>query len=293
MSVAREKFKLHKSLCEHHQPQVIEMPQQGSTVNFKNWQKTFKCLFVVYADIEALDVGTEDFELAEELLETGLKKEGASSFVTENQYPCSYGAVLVNNKRSSVKMEKFYRGEDCIAVLMQTLQKWLRWKDKERQRYGFLKMSSFDKREQLKNWFGPCCICQKIVESDHEKVVHHCHLTGTVFGVAHSSCNLLVTVGSLLPVFFHNLSRYDAHQIIKYIKLEENETLLAISRTEETFISISVQVPIRSYINKCRVEKLVCNKLHFLDKFNFTASSLDSLAQNFARCRFEITPIPL
>ena len=116
-------------------------------------------------------------------------------------------------------MERFYRGEDCIAILMRTLRKWLRWVDTERQRYRFLKMSTFAKRELRNNWFEPCCICQKIFESDHEKVVRHCHLTGTVFGVAHSSCNLLVLVGS----FLHNISRYDAHHIIKYTRLEEND----------------------------------------------------------------------
>ena len=63
------------------------------------------------------------------------------------------------------------------------------------------------------------------------------------------------------------------------MKLEENDTLSAISRTEETFISFSLQVPIRSYINKCGVEKLVRNELRFLDSSNFMASSLDSLAQ--------------
>ena len=55
--------------------------------------------------------------------------------------------------------------------------------------------------------------------------------------------------------------------------------LSAISRTEETFISFSVQVPIRSYVNKCVVEKLVSNELRFLDSFNFFALSLDSLEQ--------------
>ena len=39
-SIAREKFQLHKSLCEHHQPQVIQMPEEGTTLRFKNWQKT-------------------------------------------------------------------------------------------------------------------------------------------------------------------------------------------------------------------------------------------------------------
>ena len=53
--------------------------------------------------------------------------------------------------------------------------------------------------------------------------------------------------------------------------------MTTISRTEETFIPFSVQFPIRSYINKCGVEKL--NELRFLESFIFMASSLDSLAQ--------------
>ena len=100
-----------------------------------------------------------------------------------------------------------------------------------------------------------------------------------MLGVAHSACNLAVTVGSFLPVLFHNLSRYDAHHIVKYLVLEENEILSAISRTEETFISFSVQVPVKTYINKCGVEKIVRNEIRFLDSFNFMASGLDSLAQ--------------
>ena len=61
--------------------------------------------------------------------------------------------------------------------------------------------------------------------------------------------------------------------------LEENEVLSAISRTEETFISFLVQVPVKTYINKCGVEKIVRNEIRFLDSFNFMASGLDSLAQ--------------
>ena len=98
--------------------------------------------------------------------------------------------------------------------------------------------------------------------------------------MAHNACNLKVTVGSFLPVFVHNLSPYDAHHIVKYLKLKDNINLSAISRTEETFISFSVQVPIRSYINKCGVERIVRNETRFLDSFSFQLIvSDDSLAQ--------------
>ena len=85
-SIAREKIKLDKTLYEHHQQQVIEMPKDESTVKFKNWQKTFKCPFV-YADLHALDVRTDSFESFEVLIENGLNNRYASSYVIENQYP--------------------------------------------------------------------------------------------------------------------------------------------------------------------------------------------------------------
>ena len=107
-SIAREKIKLHISLCEHHQRQVIEMPKDGSTVKFKNWQETFKCPFVVNADLEALDVRTDSFESFELLIENGVNNRRASSCVIENQCPCIFGVVLVDSRNSEVRMEKFY-----------------------------------------------------------------------------------------------------------------------------------------------------------------------------------------
>ena len=157
-SIAREKFQLHKSLCEHHQPQVIQMPEEGTTLRFKNWQKTFKCPFVVYADLEALDVRTDDFEPVEEIVKNGLNQGSASSFVVEKQYPCSFGAVLVDSRNSEVQLKKFYRGENCISVLMSTLRSWVKWADSERQRFRFLKMSKSGKRDFIENWTAPCCI---------------------------------------------------------------------------------------------------------------------------------------
>ena len=170
--------------------------------------------------------------------------------------------------------------------------KWDKWTESERQRFRFrfLKLSKFKKRELIEHWVNPCCNCQKCFEMDDDNVIyiHHCHLTGTVFGVAHNACVLKVTVGSVLPVFFRNLSRYDAHHIVKYLKLKDNKILSAISRTEEMFISFSVQVSIRSYINKCGVERIVRNEIRFLDKFNFMASGLDSLAQTLQDVDFKL-----
>jgi len=44
-----------------------------------------------------------------------------------------------------------------------------------------------------------------------DKVRDHCHLTGKFRGAAHNECNLQYRVPRFIPVFFHNVSRYDAH----------------------------------------------------------------------------------
>ena len=93
-------------------------------------------------------------------MQSGLNSGGPSTTVIENQYPCSFGVVLVKVRLGHVKMDKFvYRRDDCIAVLMNTLRSWVRWADTERQRYRFLQMSKTRKQELLQNWMEPCCIC--------------------------------------------------------------------------------------------------------------------------------------
>ena len=121
-----------------------------------------------------------------------------------------------------------------------------------------------------------------------ERVIHHCHLTGKVFGVAHSSCNLKARSTSYLPIFFHNLSRYDAHHIIKNLTLLSSEKLSAISRTDETCISFSVSVPVGSYYTKNHKTATIASNRRFLDRFQFMSQSLDSLAKTLKTDEFSL-----
>ena len=82
-----------------------------------------------------------------------------------------------------------------------------------------------------------------------------------------------------MSIFFHNLSRYDAHHIIKNMTLLSGEKLSAISRTDETYISFSVSVPVGFYYTKNQKNATITNNLRFLDSFQFMSQSLDSLAK--------------
>ena len=110
------------------------------------------------------------------------------------------------------------------------------------------------------------------------RVIHHCHLTGEIFGVAHSKCNLRAKTTRFLPVFFHNLSRYDAHHFIKYLKLNDGEKLSAIAKkNDETYISFSLDIPMERFKSKVGQNVVLYHSLRFLDRFQFISQNLDAL----------------
>ena len=161
---------------------------------------------------------------------------------------------------------------------METLRSWLKWVYSEKQTFRWLQISVADRQRNLSPMTINCCISGDSITLS-ERVINHCHLIGKVFGVAHSSCNLNARSRSYLPIFFHNLSRYDAHHIIKNLTLLSGEKLYAISRTDEMYISCSVSVPVGSYYTKNHKNATDTNNLRFLDSFQFMSQSLDSLAK--------------
>ena len=80
----------------------------------------------MYADLEALLVPEQ-------------KSIGRSTTVIENQFPASYGAVLVDSRSNTVVKESFYRGENSINKLVDCLRRWLKYCDGENQKYRDLR----------------------------------------------------------------------------------------------------------------------------------------------------------
>ena len=75
------------------------------------------------------------------------------------------------------------------------------------------------------------------------------------------------------------MSRYNAHHILRELKLEISEELSAIAKTNEVFISFSVNNPLGSYRKKyCETVK-VFQSMRFLDRYQFVFQSLENLAK--------------
>ena len=121
--------------------------------------------------------------------------------------------------------------------------------------------------------------CGEVVQAC--PVVHHCYSSGKIIRVAHSKCNLQARTKRFLPAFFHNLSRYDAHHIVKQLILLPDGKLSAISRTDEVYISFSLRMKVSQYT--CKDERVVLySEIKFLDSFQFISQSLAGLAETMA-----------
>ena len=148
------------------------------------------------------------------------------------------------------------------------LRSWSAWCYAEKRRFKQLKISTED-RMILMNKDQMLCLCGSSVERV-ERVIHHCYLTGEIFGVAHSRFNLRAKTTPFLSIFFHNLSRYDAHHIIKYLKLYNGEKLSAIAKNDETYNSYSLDVPMERFKSKSRQHIVLYHSLRvsfILDSF--------------------------
>ena len=263
-TIGKHKYVGHIRLCEDNQPLRIVMPSEELKLN---WEKTQKCPFVVYADLEALNVAVN-------------VAKGKRTVIFERQVPASYGAILVNGRTNSGIAESFHRGEDSNNTLMNGLRRWNNWCDSERQKLKKLNdvMSKGHEKAYLASAVDmTCCTCNDFVAVS--PVLHHCHSTEKVLGTAHSNCNLHAQTKRILPVLFHNLSRYDAHHILKSFIVRPGEKLSAISRTDEVYISFSVRTKFSEYICKDGRHVPLYSEIRFLDSFQFMSHSLESRAK--------------
>lgn len=101
----------------------------------------------------------------------------------------------------------------------------------------------------------------------------HCHLTGKYRGAAHSYCNIHFTLPKFVPVFFHNLSGYDAHLFIRELG-ETSGRIKVIAKTKENYISFTKFFP---------VEESEYVAVRFVDSFKFLGTSLEKLVENLNR----------
>ncbi|XP_031789068.1 uncharacterized protein LOC116418029 [Nasonia vitripennis] len=167
----------------------------------KNYSKSEKVPFVIYADFECLLKPTEN-ENAFQLHEA----YSIGYFIK-----CSFDDSLSGYRSYRRKKEE---EETAAAYFVQELKSIgekidVLYKNPKPMRLTDLEEISFRRS-------STCHICRKPFTSAELAVRDHCHLTGRFRGAAHNSCNLNYKDSRFIPVVFHNLN-YDTHFILKEI----------------------------------------------------------------------------
>ena len=266
---SEDRLKKHEEYCLNNEAVKIQMPGEGETVSFRDYEKKLKMPFAIYADMEAVlekvPMGvidpTSSFTLK-------IQKHRVVSF--------AFHAVSPFLKKKPVLFRARRDDEDVGLKFFQTLSEFVReiqneFKTPKNMEFGRENVSHFNNAKI-------CWICEKEFSKEDKKVRDHCHFTGKFRGAAHHSCNVKFRVPNFTPVFFHNLKGYDSHFIVKALG-EEAGAVKCIANNEEQFISFSKSIILR---NELRGDKVVPVKheIRFLDSNEFMKGSLASHVRN-------------
>ena len=262
----------HQVYCEDNESVRVEMPKQGSTIEFKDGQNQFRVPFVMYADFESILEPMDP-------VEPGSPSQPYTNKVNQHTPSgwCVYSKFAYRDVDNPLRT---YRGKDCIETFCNYIKG-----EAHRLYHMFpeLPMGPLTKKQWKKcKRSTKCHICYKPFTLGDPKVKDHCHYTGLYRGPAHSLCNLRYKIPSYIPVVFHNLSGYDAHLFIRELGAHTSD-MEVIAKNKEDYISFSIKVPVDSFIDMNGEEKDKLIELRFIDSFKFMSSSLDSLTKNLVR----------
>ena len=263
----------HLEYCSNKEAVRIEFPKKGEILKFKNYSKSQRVPFVIYADFESF---TEKI--------SGPKPnpdQGSFTHQYQKHTPSGFCYYIKSSipgfDREPVLYSKKSEDEDISTIFVTSLEKEIQ---EIYNQYKQPKPMIYLTKKQWGDFNSAthCHICKVKFTSDERKVRDHCHLTGQYRGPAHNKCNLQFRDPKFFPVIFHNLSGYDAHLFVKNLGVSEGN-INCIPNNEERYISFTKQITVGKYEKEGRTFP-IRRDIRFIDSFRFMASSLDSLSRN-------------
>lgn len=240
---------------------LLKLPNEGETMEFRNYKNMLERPYIVYADFEC----------------SLCKVEGEDDNKIAHHKPNSGCAYLVCNNDHTKNKKMIFKGENCVVDMIKELNRTANDIVKEMRENERMRMTDKDELNFKK---AKCCfICNKKFTEQNYKVRDHDHRTGIYRGAAHSKCNINYYCNRFLPVVFHNLRGYDSHLIIQeaftiYNSIEEYDPE---AKEGEQYKKVNISIIPNSY------EKFMSfsiGNLKFIDSLQFLPSSLEKLVEN-------------
>ena len=272
-----ESLRTHMEYCSNHKAVGVRMPKKGTMLDFKNHCRKMRVPFVVYADFESF---------IEPVSTCSQSDDESYTQQYQKHTPCSYCYYIKCFddelfppilRRYTITRKDVNVGGIFVRNLeadIKRIYKEFRWK---KEMLPLTPEEDYEFEEAT-----VCHICELPLLKD--RVKDHCHLTGRYRGAAHNECNLAFKQPKFYPVFFHNLSGYDAHMFVKDIA-DTPGGIKCIAKTEENYVSFTKTIVVDSFSKwdkdiSNHKEIRVRREIRFLDSFKFMASSLEKLANN-------------
>ncbi|XP_046399973.1 uncharacterized protein LOC124166487 [Ischnura elegans] len=251
---------LHRLDCMINAPSKIIMPRDDEKLlKFKNTGRAMRVPAIVVADFESILPKVQHCCPSDEHSYTcAIEKHEIMSFC--------FLLICTNN----LNFEPIsYRGKEAAKVFMNWSREVADLVQNMYRNAAPMNALTPEEREVFES-ATHCHLCGEELGAD--RVQDHCHLTGKFRAALHSQCNLKFKMPNFLPVFFHNLSGYDAHFIVPNLAYDKKH-IHCIPNSEEKYISFS---------------KSIGNNFsfRFVDTFRFMASALSKLADNLPREKF-------
>ncbi|XP_067943085.1 uncharacterized protein [Watersipora subatra] len=280
MNLRRTKEALinHQKWCLEKDSVAIRFPKLADKIKFKNYNHSMRVPFVIYGDFESYLRRVQSCDPSPN-----------DSYTNTQQYhkPMGFDYQIVTSiGKKYDKVTYMAKNDDEVEniglVFVREVEREVKKLYANHKFKKPLSKIEINKHKQEHEEATHCHICKR--ELDGDKVADHCHLTGKYRDAAHNKCNLDYRIPKFYPIFFHNLSGYDAHHFVKSLEVDEGR-LNCIPTNEEKYIAFSKHILVDKFIGKNRQtgepeEVKVYHQLRFLDSFKFMSSSLDKLAAN-------------
>jgi RNase P subunit RPR2 len=257
----------HIPECARHGLQNVKYPTETNNIlKFTNRQNEFPVGFAIYSDFECMLEKIDDDETAD---------HGSSTKFWDTHNPSGFCCLTVSSfDRYNREQPYVYSGPKVMEAFFVHLKS-------EQVRINRIlaknkKMKKMTKL-QIENYTNcrNCPSCN-INLGAHNKVRHHCHVTGDYISTLCSKCNFQMKFKKrshgkedqnyIIPVIFHNLKGYDSHIILKNLsRFFAPNDVNVIATNMEKYLSFEIE------------------GLRFLDSLQFLNCSLDILVQNLAK----------
>ena len=228
----------HLEYCGNNEAVRTTFAKEKFT-HVKNHYKHMRVPFAVYADFECFTEKLDSVRPSEDAQYTmKYQKHEPSGFCLYVVSPYFEFEQIMYTKKSE--------DEDIGRIFFETLETEVR-KVRDLIKHEEMIFTDDDKRTYEESTH--CHICGKEFSQTDRKVRDHCHISGKFRGTAHNKCNLKFRVPKFTPVFFHNLSGYDAHLFVKNLGVTEGD-IRCIPNNKKKYINFSKNIVVGERVNK-------------------------------------------